>query len=376
MMFKDPFEHTPTNTSRWLTLAYAVVLIYVTAHPLSAFRWTTASPFGFVFKPWSAAGVTSFDLWVNVVAYAPLGFGLVWMLFQSRTCRWGSAKWNGGVLVVLAILLSGFLSFFLESLQSYSTERVASLWDVMCNTSGALIGALLAVLIKGRVSWVGRIISHCIAPHRGALWVVIGLWALAQVHPQRWSFMTAPLTVLTHGWLPIQGVSMPLTAQQLRHLETIASVVAVSGMLSLIRLGLHRRLHFFSRSVFLLGSLILIFVWQAVVYGIQYGWGEWRLLANDGMIDAARFIVVVYLAWALLPTPWVVVGSVTSLALHMALAQMLPMHPYGANVELWQEGRLIHLYGLTSLVSAVWPVLALAALVLQSKYRESRESNR
>jgi hypothetical protein len=49
----------------------------------------------------------------------------------------------------------------------------------------------------------------------------------------------------------------------------------------------------------------------------------------------------------------------------------LPAHPYTTSADLWQQGRLIHLYGLTSVVSALWPILALAALVLQSRYRDS-----
>jgi hypothetical protein len=104
---------------------------------------------------------------------------------------------------------------------------------------------------------------------------------------------------------------------------------------------------------------------------LQYGWGEWRLLANAGVLDAIVFIGAVFLAWALLPSPWVAVGAVLSLAVHTALAQMLPAHPYTNSSELWQQGRLIHLFGLTGVVSALWPLLALAALVLQSRSRDN-----
>jgi glycopeptide antibiotics resistance protein len=372
-MLNASFKHPIANTSRWLTLAYALVLIYVTLHPLGALRWTDAPPWGFVFKPWTKVGVTAFDVWVNIVAYVPLGFGLAWLLANSRVQRWSK---RNTLVVVLAFALGASLSFLLESMQSYSPVRVSSMWDVACNASGTLLGGLVAMVFKGRVSWLGRLFSHCIAPHRGALWAVIGLWALAQLHPQGWSFMTAPLALLTKDWLPSQGVAMPLSAMQLQNLETIASVVALSGMLSLIRLGLHRRLGFIARSACLLIGLTAILIWQAAAYGVQYGWGEWRLLANAGVMSALIFIALVYVAWALLPTPWVAVGAVMSLALHTALAQMLPPHPYTASSELWQQGRLIHLYGLTSVVSALWPILALAALVLQSRYLDSnRDSN-
>ncbi len=376
-MFHRPLNQSPryldlpANNARWLTLAYALVLAYVSLHPLGALRWTDVAPWGFVLKPWSKVGVTSFDLWVNVLAYAPLGFGLASLLARARVRHWGTAPYQGLIHVLLATALGGGLSFLLESLQSYSTVRVASLWDVGCNASGSLIGALLATLLRGRVGWLERLLTRCIAPQRGALWVVVGLWGLAQLHPQGWSFMTAPLSLLTSGWLPTQGIRIALSAEQLQNLETIASVVALSGMLSLIRLGLHPRLGFVGRSACLLGGLVAVLGWQALAYSLQYGWGEWRLLANAGVLDAMGFIAAVYLAWALLPTPWVVVGAVTSLALHTALAQMLPPHPYTSSAELWQQGRLIHLYGLTSVVSALWPILALAALVLQSRYRDA-----
>ena len=375
-MLNNSNKHPPANTTLWLTVAYAMVLVYVTLHPVGAIRWTDAPAWGFVFKPWSKFGVTGFDVWINVLAYLPLGFGLAWLLGQSRVKRWGGKTLQSFIQVLLALMLSAGLSFLLESLQSYSPVRVASTWDVVCNAGGALVGILFAVAIKGRVSWIGRLLNHIIGPHRGALWAVIGLWGLAQMHPQGWSFMTAPLALVTEGWMPVQGRAMPLTAMQLQNLETIASVVALSGMLSLIRLGLHKRLNLIERSVCLLVGLVFIFTWQTFSYSLQYGLDEWQLWANEGVMGAMGFIALAYAAWSLLPAPWVAVGAVMSLALHTALAQMLPQHPYIVNPELWQQGRLIHLYALTSLVSAVWPILALAALVLQSRYFESsRHSN-
>jgi glycopeptide antibiotics resistance protein len=370
-MFNNDNHHASSNTTRWLTLAYAIVLIYVTLHPLSALRLTSASPWGFVWSGWSKVGVTAFDIWINIVAYMPLGFGLAWVVGNSYSTPRAMAKSRSMQAAVIASLLCAGLSFMLESLQSYSPVRVASIWDFACNTGGALFGAVFAMLMVGRLAWLARLLDACIAPHRGALWAVIGLWGLAQLHPQGWSFMTAPLSLLTREWLPTQGINMPLNAAQLQNLETVASVVALSGMLSLLRLGLHPRLSLFARALCLLFGLFVVLMWQALAYALQYGWGEWRLLANAGVISALGFIAAVYLAWALLPRTWVAVGAVMSLALHTALAQMLPAHPYTTSADLWQQGRLIHLYGLTSVVSALWPILALAALVLQSRYRDS-----
>ncbi len=359
-----PSHDLPTNTASWLTLAYVLLIIYITLHPVTEIRWSQAPPLGFILKPWTRVGITAFDVWTNIAAYLPLGFGLAWIV-PSRQLA---------VKLMTVLVVAAGLAFSLESLQSYSPQRVSSLLDVLCNAAGSGLGALLACAFKGRHSALGRWLEHYIAPHRGAIWAVIGLWAVAQLHPQGWVMMTAPLATLTNTWLPsqvTQGFGMTLNALELRNLEMVSCVVAVSSILALLRLGLNRHLTVLARVwIVLLGATLLI-IWQILSYWIQYGWGEWRLLASDGLIDAAWVMVGLFVAYAVLPSPWVVVGAVVSLALHTALAQMLPAHPYIANAALWQQGRLAHVHGLTGLVSALWPILALAALVLQSRYLNS-----
>jgi VanZ family protein len=356
----------PSNTARWLTLAYMLLVVYVSLHPLGAIRWSLASPLGFVFKPWSSVGVTAFDVWTNLAAYAPMGFGLAWIVPSQR---WGARLGT-------AVFIAAGLAFSLESMQSFSPQRVASLLDVACNTTGALLGAVLVLMLKDRHSSLGRCLERCIAPHRGAIWAVIALWGLAQLHPQGWALMTVPLATLTDAWLPsknMQGMGVSLTALQLHNLEMVSSVVAVSSILTLLRLGFNRDLSALGRTLTLTIAVLLLLLWQLLVYTLQYGWGEWRLLASDGVMDALWVMLAVFVACAVLPAPWVVVGAVVSLALHTALAQMLPAHPYSATAVFWQQGRLAHVYGLTGMVSALWPILALAALVLQSRYLVASE---
>jgi hypothetical protein len=272
----------------------------------------------------------------------------------------------------LTLVLAAALSFLLEAAQSYSVLRVSSLLDVACNTGGALIGAVVAVFLRGRVSWLGRTLNHCVAQHRGALWAVVGLWALAQLHPQGWAFMTAPLTQLLGNWIPQALAGKPLLGEQLLHLEIITTTVALTGLLCLIRLGIHRRVSMPARLVLLIAALLTATTWQASAYLIQYGPGQWHLLTSDGVMTASVPVLLVCLALAVLPSPVVWVLCVAALALHTALAQVLPAHPYTTSAALWQQGRFIHLYGLTAVVSALWPVLALTALILQSRYIERR----
>jgi glycopeptide antibiotics resistance protein len=377
--------YKPSNTAFWLGVAYAGLIVYITLHPLSAIRWTEATPWGFAFKPWTMQGVTAFDTAVNVLAYLPLGW--LWArqlqalglrlasLGATGAPRWLQGLSHGapGVLLISSVGLG--LSFVLESIQSYSPARVASLLDVLCNTLGTCTGALLAQWFRLGRGATNAWLHRTIAPHGGAFWAVVGLWAIAQLHPQGWTFMTAPLATLTDTWLPSQGsqsLGFPLNSTQLRNLETVSTVVALTGVLALLRLGLNHQLQLLSRAGLLLLGFVGVLVWQILSHGVQYGWGEWRFLVSEGVLNAAWVMVGVCAAWMLLPAHWVTVGAVMALALHTALAQMLPPHPYSTSAALWQQGRWVHVYGLTGVISALWPILALAALVLQSRHKTNR----
>ena len=375
------------NNAFWLTLAYAVVIAYSSLHPLEALRYAPQVPWAFIARGLPRIGVTSFDVWLNVWAYVPLGMGLCWLVLHPSGGRRvaNAAPWVLRALVALLAASAGgaLLSLCMESLQSYSPARVASLIDVLTNTAGAALGAMIVVaahLLLGRrlqrlIDWL----LASIAPQRGAVWAVVGLWALAQLHPQGWAFMTAPLaSLLTHylsaGAAPnlVQGIALP--PAQLQSLETIAVVVALTGVLSLCRMGLHPRVGVVGRGIVLGLALIVIVSWQALAYVVQYGPGQWNLLLSLGVIHAMWPVAAVWLLLTITPSVFAPVLGVGALALHVALAQMLPIHPYVASAPLWQQGKFIHLYGLTQIVSALWPVLALGALVLQSRYRHNKHN--
>ena len=368
------YASLPGNTVFWLTLAYFVVIVYSSLHPLESLRFSAQPPWRFLFRPMTLVGVTTFDTWLNIIAYTPLGFGLVW-LFQPAQPALAKLAWLAWLLRLLgATSLAGLVSVVLEGIQIYSAMRVASNWDVLTNTAGAALGASLACVVLAvnhgnRWRGITRTLPRLIAPQRGAIWAVLGLWALAQLHPQGWAFMTAPLSGLISPWLPTSVQTMALPSEQLLNLEIVATTIAVSGVLALLRLGMNPQLRLLGRAVFMGVGLVLIVLWQVGAYTAQYGPGQWRGLMSWGVIDAMLPLACAWLLLVVMPSFVILVLAVALLALHCALAQILPPHPYMSSAVLWQQGRFIHLYGLTHLVSALWPILALAALVLQSRYR-------
>ena len=78
--------------------------------------------------PFVTPPVKLIDIVVNILLYVPLGYGVI-RAFASKARPWQVAA------------LAGALSVTVEWTQLYSHSRFPSVQDVVCNMSGAWIGA-------------------------------------------------------------------------------------------------------------------------------------------------------------------------------------------------------------------------------------------
>jgi VanZ family protein len=98
----------------------------------SAGRWSPYEP-----GVWAPTLVNPIDVARNVALYVPFGmFGMVALGRHSLR----------GVLRVTAIAL--LFSLAVEALQLYTTDRVASLTDIVSAGAGSVIGASLVALLR------------------------------------------------------------------------------------------------------------------------------------------------------------------------------------------------------------------------------------
>ncbi len=82
------------------------------------------------------------DVLRNIAGFIPLGFLLA--------AYWGVRRARGQA-IVFAIVGGGLLSFTIEVLQAYIPQRTSGVTDIITNTLGAAIGAMLTGLITVRV---------------------------------------------------------------------------------------------------------------------------------------------------------------------------------------------------------------------------------
>jgi hypothetical protein len=315
--------------------------------------------------------VGAFDAISNWAAYTPLGFAVV-----MTVIRWN--VFSGWRAALLACVFGFCLSLSLEALQTFHPLRVPSMWDVALNTLGTATGAALCIawLALYRTGNRGAHRSRWLTPRAGAVCAVLGLWALAQLHPQGWVFVSTPLRSIwpstEQGTTVWPMLTLPLASfatidpSALARLESLAAALSMVSVLGLLRSvsWLSPRPLVFRLSWMVLGWLMLL-AWEWAAYALQFvamnaylawGAGVWTAYWVAGGF-AILFGAISALSAAVL--------TVASLGAYLLVVQMLPAHPYASVASVWQSGQFTHLFGLTALVSAVWPVLALIALVLQ-----------
>ena len=93
-----------------------------------------------VFLSGAVAHLTAPDIISNVFLYLPVG-----ILFH---CSLSKRLRSRGVAFVLTVVFAGALSLGIEWIQSYSPVRVSTLFDLLANIGGALIGASLAWIVR------------------------------------------------------------------------------------------------------------------------------------------------------------------------------------------------------------------------------------
>jgi VanZ family protein len=343
-----------TPLARLLLLVYALLVVYASLYPLAGWRNHGLLPLEFLAAPWPRH-VVPFDLAADVVGYAVLG-ALAVLAWHPRLRR-GRA--------VLAATAAGLaLSVALESVQTYLPARVASNVDVLCNTTGALLGALIglatAPLSPAFRGWRARLFLPGALTDLGV--ALLGLWLFMQLNPAMLLFGGGDLRSLIAA--PTGPGRAPEFFAAIEAITSAANLAAVALLASVIVApGAPVR-----RLVVLLiaGALAVKTLAFTIILRAQdsFAW----------LTPGAQRGLAVGLALALLAVALPRVARMALAAVLLAAAAVLvnhaPPNPYLAEtLRVWHQGHFLNFNGLTRLVATLWPFAAVAYLIVLAARR-------
>lgn len=359
--------------SRVALVVYGLVLICASLNPfvgwqapeiITLFRWPKY--------------VTGFDMFINTVAYLPLG-GLLIGPIQQRFPH--SRKGTVNLMVLCLAIAVGFgLSLALELMQAFLPGRVSSPIDLLTNTLGSAIGAIFFTLPTGRqlVTQLGQWREQRFAPGSLIDWglLLLAIWVVAQLNPAI-PFFEAGLVAGNNGngvaglpdpptydpliLLPqAVGVALNVTAFSLfvslllrREKRLLANVCAIlaAGLLAKMAMA----------ALLLKAPLIAASLSPATVFGVSAGVIFFMLLSRLRYRWRAFWATLLVFAG----------GVMAKLAsVYSALDETL-------RIFNWPYGQLANFTSLTRWLNEIWPLAAfifLAIVFVRNRYHVSDET--
>ena len=358
------------RTTSWpLALATICLIVYASLYPFADWRNQGISPLNFLLAPLPRYW-TGFDVGVNLVGYAPLGFLLALSALRSGRTRWA---------VSVAVLSAGVLSLVMETLQSYLPSRVPSNVDFVLNAAGAWLGACSAWLLEkaGAIDRWSRVRARWfVREARGAL-VLLALWPVALLFPasvplglgqvlERLEFALAEVLADTPflEWLPVRDI-------ELQPLVPGAEVICVAlGALipCLLAYCIVRTLR--QRVVFLIGTLAagvaLTALSAALSYGPDHAWAWLDLPVQVGLWLGGGLGLLLLLV----PRRAGAALLLLALSIHLSLLNQAPVGPYFAEtLQIWEQGRFVRFNGLVQWLGWLWPYAAVLYVLVRLSSR-------
>ena len=365
------------KTSAWpLALIYTALIVFASLFPFDGWRAQGIDPLVFLLAPLPPPYWTGFDVVINVIGYAPLGF-----LLALGTLRSGQGHAvPGWVVVALATLAGMVLTLAMEFLQIYLPRRVPSNLDLLLNVAGTLAGALCAALLErwGALDRWSSFRARWFVPDAAGGMVLLALWPMALLFPAALPFglgqvlerlEVALIDLLADtpflDWLPVRdGALEPLSPSGELLCVTLGLLIPCLLGYCVIRQPTRRTV--FAVGVVVLGVAVTALS-AALSWGPAHAWGWLSLPARVGVLGV----------WVL-ALPALVLTRRTCAALllvvlvwHLALLNEAPTSAYFAQtLQIWEQGRFIRFYGLGQWLGWLWPYAALLYVVVLVSRRE------
>jgi len=216
----------------WLFILYALLIFYATTVPFDfgltiksiANEWHQAEKIPFLQEDYTH--VSGSDMLVNILFFIPFGFFLYATLCERKRQFAHPLR-----LVVIASLL---FSLFIETFQLLLNDRYTSINDLISNTAGGGLGALVARSTYRQFSeFAERLMRSGLKNPLWALWAaLLAIQTFLVLAPFRFEFKLQHLGNKLSQWLRSWGHLPYLSENSLSqyHLETFLLALLIAGV--------------------------------------------------------------------------------------------------------------------------------------------------
>lgn len=373
-----PWHARASPLARAACTVYALLLVYSGLAPWSGWRDLGLNPFAYLAAP-IPAHVTNFDLAINVLAYLPFGALLVLALHPAAR----------GLKAVLITAFTGFLlAALIEAAQSFLQTRISSNLDLLTNSGGALLGALLTApfasslidrgrLAEWRLRWFERDAS--------VLLLVVALWPAAQIYPESMLFgngdirdamdqsvsafggVLAAIDTAVFGAANVFGVAEFVLAEAF----VVAAAILAVGLAFASTMRPHA-----PRVKLLLALLVAAWLARTLANAVEFGPERALAWLTPGAYGGIALGVLSLLTASAGPRVWSArLALLATLALIIAV-NLVPDNPFYIDaIRTWRQGALLNFNQLAQWLSLLWPyALAIVLLFAGAQRRNAAAS--
>jgi VanZ family protein len=330
---------------RYLVAGYMLLIVYASLSPFSGWQIPSAGFFDILAAPLGHR-YSRFDLVINLFAYMPFGL----LLSLTLRPKVGTAKG-----IILAALGGFLLSATMEYAQMYLPSRTSSNLDLLTNTAGSMIGAILAATIAPLswfaflMDWRQRLFHPSNETDFGLALIV--LWMFAQVNPS--------LPMLGNAFID----NTPVDSSATLHFNWLTGTAAALDLLmlgSLLITLLRQRRHIMAGLLLVLCMVVLVkFIITTLLLK------SWALLLwiNDEAIFGVFAGFLLLAVATRLPRRWLLLGMAAVSPCYFYLAHiLLSGNTSSMSLYQWHYGHLLNYNHLSQVILAAFPFLLLIYL--------------
>lgn len=353
-----PATSPSTRLGRYLIAGYILLIMYASLTPFSGWREQGLSFFDVLAAPLGQA-YTPFDTVANLLAYIPFGL----LLALSLHTRFGTGR---GVL--LSTLGGALLSASMEYVQMYLPMRTSSNLDLLTNSSGTLLGSILALKIAPS-AWFARLAQGRQNLVRTGAVVDFGLalfilWMFAQINPLL--PMLGNIFIGETAKYPFQ----PISAEPFNWLASCAVALNLLMLGCLLITLMRRRRHAMTALMIVLFAVAAMKFIAAVL--LLKSWALLLWLNSEAMLGIIAGLVVLAFAARMAERLVSWCAAFSALAYLVIGFWMLDSNaPQVHTMRLyqWKEGHLLTYNGLSHNILLLFPLLMLGYLWRARKWQ-------